>query len=257
MNKQSEILSRQKAHIKECYNAIGSSYDSLDHASTRYNEALETKKLTSILNTLNRCSSILDVGCGTGRWLEYLIEIGFKDVCGLDITENMLAAARQKFDLNCYPLLIKGDAEHLTDYFSAERFDVVLAPFCDHILSHKRFFTEVYKVLRANGSLIASFPDKEFSNLVRSHYFNVNENETRFRVNGDCYIVPSYLYSPSEIKELLSEVGFSSVKTRIVNAGENGDHEPTKYIQKASSLLGKPIEEVPVIMVVQATKQAK
>jgi len=51
-----------------------------------------------------RCQSLLEVGCGTGLFLESFYEAGF-DVTGLDSSQDMLAAARKrlghKAELQC------------------------------------------------------------------------------------------------------------------------------------------------------------
>jgi len=39
---------------------------------------------------------ILEVGCGTGRVVKYLLEKGLSDITGVDISEEMLALAREK-----------------------------------------------------------------------------------------------------------------------------------------------------------------
>ena len=41
---------------------------------------------------------ILEVGCGTGRVIKYLLEKGLNDITGVDISEEMLALARKKMD---------------------------------------------------------------------------------------------------------------------------------------------------------------
>lgn len=41
-------------------------------------------------------SAILDYGCGYGRTIETLLEMGFRDVTGLDVSQRMLDRARSK-----------------------------------------------------------------------------------------------------------------------------------------------------------------
>ena len=51
---------------------------------------------------------VLEVGCGTGKWLRLLAQAGC-DVAGLDASEEMLAIARQDHEAN----LRNGIAENL------------------------------------------------------------------------------------------------------------------------------------------------
>jgi len=39
---------------------------------------------------------LLEVGCGTGIWMKFLVENGFREPTGLDISEDMLRVARKK-----------------------------------------------------------------------------------------------------------------------------------------------------------------
>ncbi len=41
-------------------------------------------------------SAILDYGCGYGRTIETLLEMGFRDVTGLDVSQGMLDRAQSK-----------------------------------------------------------------------------------------------------------------------------------------------------------------
>jgi SAM-dependent methyltransferase len=68
--------------------------------------------------------TVLDLGCGNGRYLAGLRSLGINAV-GCDLSAGMLEAARP------HPLLANGDATRLP--FSDDAFDVVLAP---HMLYH-------------------------------------------------------------------------------------------------------------------------
>jgi ubiquinone/menaquinone biosynthesis C-methylase UbiE len=45
-----------------------------------------------------RNNKILEVGCGTGRVIKYLLDKGLTNITGIDISENMLSIARGKLD---------------------------------------------------------------------------------------------------------------------------------------------------------------
>jgi SAM-dependent methyltransferase len=69
--------------------------------------------------------SILDLGCGTGNHSIPLARRGFQ-VTGVDLSENMLAHAREKAGSSSSPVFILGDARSVD---LAKRFDVVLMMF--------------------------------------------------------------------------------------------------------------------------------
>ena len=55
------------------------------------------KEVVNFLNTLPKNISILEVGCGTGNILDYIVkETGIQDVYGIDIDEEALQIARKR-----------------------------------------------------------------------------------------------------------------------------------------------------------------
>lgn len=126
--------------IRKCYEELASEYDDPAHASIQYNENLEEPEILRIMGKTDPSGydSFLDLGCGTGRWLKRLYEIGYKDLAGIDISANMIKEAKKKFgDLPYTPLFIEGMVEDIDSLFPPERFNYVLAPFCDHISAKK------------------------------------------------------------------------------------------------------------------------
>ena len=103
---------------------------------------------------------ILDVGCGTGSLMMLCLQLQppalVDTVVGLDMSENMIAKARQKIALSHHSKrshLTIGDAEHLP--FEGDSFDVVTCCNSFHHYPHKdRAVSEMYRVLRPNGNLI-------------------------------------------------------------------------------------------------------
>ncbi|WP_437316652.1 class I SAM-dependent methyltransferase [Sorangium sp. So ce385] len=91
----------------------------------------------------------LEVGCGTGHWLELLHKNGF-EVTGLDASPGMLEQARARLPS---ATLVHGSAEQLP--FPDAGFDCVL---CINALHHfgepRGFMAEAHRVLGAGGILI-------------------------------------------------------------------------------------------------------
>jgi len=72
--------------------------------------------LDTMKETFANCRTILDVGTGTGRFAQYLIDSGF-NVVGIDVSLAMMAKAREKKLQN----LVQADAHHLP--FEDKAFD--------------------------------------------------------------------------------------------------------------------------------------
>lgn len=128
--------------IKTNYNKIASSYDE------RYSVNYLTRVEASLLNIAadKNILSILEVGCGTGRWLKALKHLK-KKLCGLDYSLEMLKIANcEKGNFH----LTNADATKLP--FFKESFDMI---FCINAIHHfpdkEKFFSEANNSLSENG----------------------------------------------------------------------------------------------------------
>lgn len=90
-----------------------------------YYEWLRLRALDKALAGIPKAASILDVGCGTGRGILSLAELGFKNVTGIDLTEGMLLQAQSKTRTGGLKdgRIVRGDAFSLP--FANRKFDVV------------------------------------------------------------------------------------------------------------------------------------
>lgn len=114
--------------------------------------SLEERFLPSILPELAG-KDVLDVGCGTGRWLEYAISYAPRSVTGIDSSPEMLDRARHK--LGRQAVLVEGNATSLP--IASMSADIVLASFVtSYIAELPRFAAELRRVVRGAGSVYIS-----------------------------------------------------------------------------------------------------
>jgi ubiquinone/menaquinone biosynthesis C-methylase UbiE len=103
--------------------------------------------------------TVLDIACGTGYGSSYLKEKGAKTVVGGDISSECLEFARKNYNaqgLNFVWL----DAVNLP--FPDEHFDVVVSfETIEHIRDYRKFLAECKRVLKKDGLLICSTPNKD------------------------------------------------------------------------------------------------
>jgi ubiquinone/menaquinone biosynthesis C-methylase UbiE len=59
------------------------------------NGAVELPALRQLINTVEN-STVLDLGCGLGHQIQYLLEHKAKEIIGVDISENMIAEAKKR-----------------------------------------------------------------------------------------------------------------------------------------------------------------
>ena len=121
-----------------------------DEYDKRYETAHEHHGIESMLLDLvhsQNLQKVLEVGCGTGHWLNILHS--HAQVLGIDLSLAMLKKA-----ISSHPdlLVICGEVVHLP--FSDQTFDTV---FCVNALHHftnpSAFVTEAYRLLVPNGVL--------------------------------------------------------------------------------------------------------
>lgn len=73
-----------------------------------------------ILECIPKDAKILDLACGYGRVLKYFSEKGYRNLTGNDISENLIARARQNVPEGNF---VGGD---MTEFDSHEKFDLII-----------------------------------------------------------------------------------------------------------------------------------
>jgi ubiquinone/menaquinone biosynthesis C-methylase UbiE len=130
---------------REGYRLWASSYDRELNALV----ALEERCLKPLLPGLAG-KDVVDLACGTGRWLQYLLSCGVRFVVGIDFSEEMLAQATRRTPLRGG--LVCGDCLRLPLRSSSA--DLVL---CSLALSHLQdlgaFAREVTRIARRGADV--------------------------------------------------------------------------------------------------------
>ena len=106
-----------------------------------------------MLRDIPRSAKVLDVGSGTGSNLRMLVEAGFRDVRGLD----MSPAAAQFAKAKNLPPIEYGDVQRLP--YEAETFDLLLATdVVEHVDDDAKAVQELARILRPGGHLLVTVP---------------------------------------------------------------------------------------------------
>ncbi len=142
---------------------------------------------------------ILDLGCGSGAFTKYLLNLSGK-IFGLDICHNLIRKAEFKDRIN----FITGDIESLP--FKDGSFDMV---FFSNVLHHFPDLTlplkEAYRVLKKDGHCFAIDPNN--SNPVVWIFRN---RKSPFFTKGETTLNERPL-SGKEVKKVLFENGFKKI----------------------------------------------
>jgi len=159
-----------------------------------------------LLETFSKCRKILDVGCGTGRDLAFLLRKG-KDAYGVDASKEILAAAQSTLEATGFPVRGRLFDSELPDLklFGDGEFDGVL---CSAVLMHlaeDKLFDAVYalrRVLRPGGTLLVSVP------AARNDVGPMTCRDPHGRLFSDL--------PPAKLQLLFERVGFAVQKSEIV-----------------------------------------
>jgi SAM-dependent methyltransferase len=151
---------------------------------------------------------VLDVGCGSGRIGEFVLDAGAGHYVGIDFSEPMVDMARARLErFGPRVELILGDfLETLLD----GSFDVVLAlGLFDYLPDPHRFSRRMYELCAPGGTLVGSFPTWS--------WIKGPARKVRYEVIGDC---PIFNYSRRELELMLGASGFEQVE--ILSPGRSG-----------------------------------
>ncbi len=150
---------------------------------------------------------VLDVGCGTGRWLKLIAAGGTRKLIGIDSSSAMLDRAKTK--LGSAADILLGDCCALP--IPASSVDIVIASFVlSYLESLENFAAELRRVTRAGGRILVTdlhpqtayscgwkrgFRSKSGSVELQTHYRTLQEivdgfGSAGFRAN--CILEPSF-----------------------------------------------------------------
>jgi len=179
-----------------------------DLIAPRYNRRYEASSSEGVARALLSSASatnarrVLEVGCGTGHWLEQLAVTSAR-LFGLDPSTGMLAEARRRDT----PIgLCRARAEDIP--FAGHSFDLI---YCVNALHHftdpRRFIREAFRCLRAGGMLaiVGSASHHRRESWYVYHYFEKTFERDQHRF-------PKW----DDIRSWTVDAGFTDASQQIV-----------------------------------------
>jgi len=147
-----------------------------------------------ILKEFNKDRRILELGCGRGIFLEFLINNGYKNVFGIDVSKEQINIAKAQ-NLNAEEI---GVLEYLKS--NNEKFDLIFAiDLIEHF--HKNelipLFEDIYNNLNNGGAFVFHTPNG----------LGINANRI---IYGD--LTHSTIFTPNSAMQILKLVGFNEIK---------------------------------------------
>jgi ubiquinone/menaquinone biosynthesis C-methylase UbiE len=204
---------------------IANSYDNF--YNTPAGTAIDNVEKQAMEGFLHEISNheILELGCGTGHWTEFLSNQGFK-VTAVDISDAMLAIAKAKEIEEA--TFLKADATSLP--FSDSSFCTIIAiTMLEFVEDLQSALNEIYRVLKPDGLLILGClnidsvlgktkdNDETFRNahfLSKKEIKNVLSTYENVVIKECVYMTPSFEIADNSISQHQMEGAFLAISAR-------------------------------------------
>ncbi|ABX41784.1 class I SAM-dependent methyltransferase [Lachnoclostridium phytofermentans] len=203
-------------------------YSNMERSKKGLAGAGEWKTLESMLPDF-KDKRVLDLGCGFGWHCQYAVEHGAKAVTGIDISEKMLAVAKEKTDNNiCY---IKMPIEGIS--FSENSFDTVISSLAFHYIeSFESIVEKVSDCLVHGGDFVFSVEHPIFTAYGNQDwYYDENGNILHFPVDN-------YFFEGLRTSNFLGEnvIKYHKTLTTYLNGLIQGGFELTGVVEPQPSV---------------------
>ena len=183
---------------QEAYNSWASQYDTNENKT----RDLEAKALREVLSTIP-FNSCLEIGCGTGKNTEWLLQKAER-LTAVDLSEEMLSKAREKVRS---PKVEFVQADINSDWnFTEKKFDLLgFSLVLEHIQNLDHIFEEAFKKLEDRGYLYIGelHPFKQYTG-----------SKARFETGEGVHIVQCYNHHISEFIQSAEKNGLKLLQLR-------------------------------------------
>ena len=182
----------------ETYNQIAKIY-----ADYTFNRLFQYH-LNEFISLIPKDAKILDIGCGSGRDVQYFLDYNLNPI-GIDISHEMINEAKTRVPNGDFK---KMDMRNLK--FKENTFDALWA--CASLLHISRkelpkVLQNLNKIIKPNGILFIALKEGEGSKIIR---------EQKYKDLPRLFVY----YNKPEIEKLINENGFSIIKSEIEKGTE-------------------------------------
>jgi 2-polyprenyl-3-methyl-5-hydroxy-6-metoxy-1,4-benzoquinol methylase len=175
--------------------------------NTVINPSVTENSHSQIIRMITKGSKVLDVGCASCVFGEYLCRELDCEVTGIDYDERALDVARSR---DCFYQLHKVDLEKANfSIFDSEIFDyIILGDVIEHIASVKDTLFGLVNCLHPNGKLLISLPNISHGSI------RLNLLAGRFAYSSEGILDETHLkfYTPETILKFCEENAFEIVE---------------------------------------------
>ena len=194
------------------FDNIASEYDKYyDSDFGKEVDKIEQNILEKLLNKLET-KNIVEIGCGTGHWTQFLSNQGF-NIEASDISEKMLYEAKKK-NINNVAFSIK-NAEQL-NYANNSIENIIAITSLEFVENQQKAVKEIYRALKPNGFFICAG-------------LNLNSDLGKNKSENEIYKNANFFTNNSLIK-MLSKFGSPKISAGVIV--ENNEFLDNKYTEE-------------------------
>ncbi len=234
----------EKTVANEAYNKLAKSYN--EKIDTKpHNAYYDRPAIQSLVSNIKN-KNILDAGCGTGVYLEWLIQQG-ANTFGFDASEKMLEFAKNRVGNKAK--IFKGIFEDEFSFLENNFFDGIISALAiTYVENLEELFQKFNKLLKKDGWFIFSteHPFFSYDYFDIENYFETKKVQTDWTGFDEVVTMTSYYHSLSTITEALSNSGF--VIERLI------EPKPTREFEKADKKRYDNLMKFPVFICFKALK---
>jgi SAM-dependent methyltransferase len=226
-----------------CYEAMAEKYAAAVDTKP-HNAYYERPAVLSLLPSVGGLN-VLDAGCGSGWYAEYLVEHG-ATVTAVDVSPKLVALTKARLGNRAQVLQV--DLGQPLDFASNAAFDLVLSPLVMHYLEDwQAVFAEFHRVLKDSGVLLFSthHPFMDFQLFQTESYFTMELLEDEWSTGKVYY----YRRPLTTMIDALAETGF--VIERIL------EPQPTDVFRSVDPEGYERLSKNPWFIVIRARRDSR
>ena len=181
------------------------------------------KRALFITKKLQKNASVLDIGCGNGRFLSSLLKYGNFKLFGVELEGNSAKRAARIKEIN-----LKVGTLEQNDFPELSLDAVSMFHVFEHLTQPKETLEIISKILKKDGLFVVSFPniDSWQSNFFKGKWLHLDPPRHLF------------FFSPKDFKNLMIKMGFELVHENYSSIEQN----PYGMIQSILNLFCKKRE---------------
>ena len=178
-----------------------------------------------------RGHQLLELACGPGDSLKYILTKNPKSYVGLDISNVALVSAKRNYQKDNVSF-IQGDISNNLPFLD-KSFDEVFSVYgLGWSKNIKHTLSEIYRILKTGGTLtfscdhyLARILGEHDGKLIINNSYNEEQPTIRFNWNQTGYNIQTFQATPSKWFQLLQSVGFTVTAFYELSASKNKSQE--------------------------------